>query len=190
MIEKIKLLVVVLLLIGCSQNKKVDTQNEKEIKVGTLKMLIPSSFTFSKGSGIDSYVAYLITEKKDTFHIEYGEPGIIYSLFDVPPKALSIENKEQFQKFFGKLPSSDGAVFSKSPEEDNLQNIFQENFYLYDTINGLVVKIVQPKKIGQGKTGMYIPELRDSSSLSIYANNLDSTTHRVALQMFKTIRYK
>jgi hypothetical protein len=178
-----------LLFTRCNQTKQ-ESEKEKEIQIGLLRIDIPASTNFIKGQGVDSYVAYLVNEKKDTFHIEYGKPNIIYNLFDFPPKALPEKDKEGLQKNLGKLPSPDEAVFSKSPEQDNLQNIFQDNFYLYDTINNIIVKIVQPKKIGQGKTGLYIPELKDGNCFSIYASNLDSNSHRKALQIFKTIRYK
>lgn len=175
---------------SCAENESLKENSSKAIEIGELKLSIPVVDTFIKGGGIDSYVAYFISDKIDTFHIEYGERNIIYDLFDVPPKGLPLKDKETLQKQLGKLPSPDEAIFTNYPEEDNLQNIFQRNFYLYDTINGLVVKIVQPKKIGEGMTGLYIPELRDGNSFSIYAKNLDSTSHRNALRMFRTISYK
>ncbi|MDP4264017.1 MAG: hypothetical protein Q8941_15925 [Bacteroidota bacterium] len=189
MFRVIKFTVIIFLFTRCNQTKQ-ESEKEKEIQIGLLKISIPASTNFIKGRGVDSYVAYLINENRDTFHIEYGRPNIIYNLFDYPPKALPEKDKEGLQKNLGKLPSPDEAVFTKSPEQDNLQNIFQDNFYLYDTINSIIVKIVQPKRIGHGKTGLYIPELKDGNSFSIYASNLDSSLHRKALQMFKTIRYK
>lgn len=190
MSKLIKLLFFFLVIASCNENKSSKEKGSKEIEIGTLKIDIPASDTFIKGGGIDSYVAYIVNDKKDTFHIEYGRDNIIYDLFDVPPKGLPLKDKETFQKQFGKLPSPDEAVFTNSPEEDNLQNIFQKDFYLYDTMNSLTVKIVQPKRIGEGMTGLYIPKLRDGNSFSIYAKNLDSTSHRKALTMFKTISYK
>jgi hypothetical protein len=178
-----------LLIAGCKQNTKTSSEGAKEVQVGPLKMTVPSSAKFVKGSGVDSYVATIVSSHNDTFEVEYGQPGIIYDLFDYPPKALPLKDKEALQKL-GKSPSPDEAVFSKLPEKDNLQNIFQKEYYLYDTINGITAKVVQPKKIGDGKTGLYIPELTDGNSFSIYATNLDSLEHREALQMFKTIRYK
>ncbi len=67
--------------------------------------------------------------------------------------------------------------------------IYAKNFYMYDTLNDITVKIIQPKRIGYGITGMYIPSLKDSSSFSIHAMNLDNNSHRIALFFFKTLRY-
>jgi hypothetical protein len=182
--------VLIILLFTCCNHAKQKIEKEREIEIGSIEISVPATINFIKGQGVDSYVAYLVNKKKDTFHIEYGRPNIIYNLFDLPPKALPEKDKEGLQKNLGKLPSPDEAIFSRSPEQDNLQDIFQDNFYLYDTINNITVKIVQPKRIGRGKTGLYIPELRDGNSFSIYASNLDSVSQWEALQMFKTIKYK
>jgi hypothetical protein len=190
MFKHTNVLVLALLLTGCNQHEKPGNEKNKEVQIGILRMDIPSSAKFLKGNGVDSYVAYVVSNRNDTFDIEYGQSNIIYDLFDYPPKALPLKDKEGILQKFGKLPSPDEAVFSKLPEKDNVQNIYQKEFYMYDTINGIIAKVVQPKKIGEGKTGLYIPELKDGNSFSIYAKNLDSTSHQNALQMFKTIRYK
>lgn len=179
-----------LTMTACGNSTSEISQGNKEIKIGVLKMDIPILDSFIRLGGIDSYVAYIINEKKDTFHIEYGKSNIIYDLFDVPPKGFPLESKEMLEKQLGKVPSSDEVVFTATPEKDNEQNIFQKNFYMYDTINSLIVKIVQPKRMGQGMTGMYIPVLRDGNSFSIYAKNLDSISHKNALLMFKTVSFK
>jgi hypothetical protein len=135
-------------------------------------------------------VAYLITENKDTLHVELGNKGIVNDLYDIPPSVFSLSQKQGVIEKAGKMPSADEVLFSEYPEEDKAQNIFDENYFLYDTINTIVVKLVQPKRIGNGITGVYIPKLRNGKSFSIYGSNLDSAAHKEALLMFKTIRYK
>jgi hypothetical protein len=183
-----KLIFIIVVGTGCHAREQ-EVKNDNDVKIGPLHMMIPATMHFIKGQGVDSYVAYLVGEKNDTFWIEYGQPNVIYNLFDLPPKAFPEKDKDGLQKNLGRVPSPDEAVFSNSPEQDNLQNIFQDNFYQYDTINNIIVKIVQPKRIGHGKTGLFIPQLRDGNSFSIYASNLDSTSHRNALKMFRTVRY-
>lgn len=178
-----------LIITSCNSDGSFSTPKSKQINIGNILIEMPEQYFFTKVSGVDSYVAYIITTKKDTFHLEVGKEKIIYNLFDLPPKALSIQDKDEFIKRYGQLPPVEDAVFTDSPEEDNLQNIFQKNFYLYDTINGMQTKIVQPKRIGDGKTGLFISKLPDGNSFSIYANNLDSVDHLEALKMFKTIVY-
>ena len=102
--------------------------------------------------------------------MEYGRPGIIYSLYDGSVPVFRTSSKEWVVKQSGKLLSPDDVVFSDDPKQDNETRIFDKNFWLYDTINGIVSKIVQPKKIGDGMTGLYIPMLKDSMSFSIFVH--------------------
>ena len=101
---------------------------------------------------------------------------------------FALSSKEELIKNLGKLP--DDVVFSKYPQKDEKQAIFLKEYFMYDTVNSIVVKIVQPKRIGYGMTGIYIPELADSNTLSIYARNLDSSSHAEAINIFRTIKYK
>jgi len=178
------------LIFGCSDKQHSESNAFQRINIGPIVMTVPYSFKFTVGRGVDSYVAYLVDEKHDTFNIERGYPKIINNLFEIPNPVFPMEAKERFKKNIGRVPSSEEAFFSKDSERDSQEGIFERNYYMYDTINGIVVKIVQPKRLGNGMTGLFIPELSDSTAMSIYAKNLDSNTHILAMRMFRTIRYK
>jgi hypothetical protein len=179
------------LLIACNSNRNSDTNAAKRvISIGTLTIEIPSAYKFSRGGGIDSYVAYMIDDKNDSFSIEYGRAKIIYRLFDYPPTVLPKSIKTQFEKGLLRIPTTDEVVYSNTAKEDEAECIFMKNYYRYDTIGQLVVKIVQPKRIGDGITGMFVPELPDSNCLSVYARNLDSSAHMAALKVFYSLKMK
>lgn len=173
----------------CSSDKLPSGRGLKEVSIGAIKLRVPGTYKYVEVGGVDSYVAYLINEHSDTFHVEYGKRGIIYNLFNLSPKAFPKESKVALEKHVREL-SPDIARFSKYPDEDNEMDVFQPNFYLADTINGIEVRIVQPKKIGQGITGLYIPELKDKNSFSIYADNLDSIHHQEAIRFFRSVNYR
>jgi hypothetical protein len=163
----------------------------QDINIGDRLILsVPRTTKFIKGNGVDSYVAFLVDEQKDTFRIDYGHRGIINDLHEEQPSIFLPEKKEWVTKSLGRTPTVEDALFSEYPEEDREQRIFDKNYFMYDTVNKIVAKVVQPKKIGNGITGLYFPKLKDGKSFSIYAANLDSIGHRRALEMFKTIRYK
>ena len=48
---------------------------EKENVIGPLVLKYPATDSFVTLTGIDTYAAYLITDKDDTFHIEFGKSG-------------------------------------------------------------------------------------------------------------------
>jgi hypothetical protein len=83
-----KILLLFIVFMGCCCNgKRIPEKNDaKEISIGLLMLDISSTDTFIQISGIDSRVGFIITPERDTFHLEYGKKGIIYTLFEVPPK--------------------------------------------------------------------------------------------------------
>ncbi|ASZ09875.1 hypothetical protein CK934_02210 [Chitinophaga sp. MD30] len=135
-------------------------------------------------------MSYWINRHNDTFYVEYGAPNIIDNLFNPPPVVYDMKNIELPKRILGRIPAPDEALFSKTPKEDMEQNVFDQNYYRYDTINGIVAKIIQPKVIGKGMTGIYIYELKDKHALSIYAMDLDYKSNDEALGVFRTIKYK
>jgi hypothetical protein len=177
-----------LLLISCNPNDTNRKGAFKEIQIVNLKMSIPRSYIFRESNGVDSYVAKIISPDKDTFFVEYGDHNIISNLYESPMGVISNNDSAFFaKKYGGKIP--DRLIISKYPSEDMEKNIFQRNYYFYDTVNNILVQIVQPKKIGNGITGIYIPSLKDGKSFSIAGYNLDSTKNAKALRMFRTITY-
>jgi hypothetical protein len=156
----------------------------------------PINFSASPGTklieekGIDSYAADLVDETGDTLFIEYGQRNIIYNFYKPNTTIFPLDMKAVMIKRDGKVPSPDAVLFSEYPKEDQEENIFEKNYFMYDTINKIVVKIVQPKRIGDGIIGMYIPKLKDGNSFSIYAHNPDSICCTNSLKIFHSVRYK
>jgi hypothetical protein len=179
--------ILLTIFLGCKSN--AGTNENQTIKVGNITLKAPSSFRYMKGKGVDSYVAYIVNSKNDTLSIEYGRPRIIYNLFDWGPVAKLRSEKKAYEEIKGRPTDPELFVYTGTPSEDNAEGVFLENYYRYDTINGLLAKIVQPKKMGHGITGILIAELPDSSAVSIYGRNLDSAAHKEALEVFETIRY-
>lgn len=183
-------LMIVITDFSCQERKTAKENMMKELNIVDIKISCPSDLTYVKTKGTDSYTAYLFNQKKDTFEIEYGERGIINSLYYLPPSVFPFSTLQRMTDFYGRKPTSEEALFSDYPKEDNELRIFAKNYFMYDTVNGIIMKIEQPKRIGDGITGVYIPMLRDGQSFSMYAKNLDSTSHINAIKMFHSIRYK
>ncbi len=79
---------ILLILVFCififSCKEKRETRLTNTISIGNLLTIdFPERMKFKEEKGIDNYVAYLIGEKNDTFHIEYGKKGIIFDLYSV-----------------------------------------------------------------------------------------------------------
>lgn len=190
MVRKINLLLILSVwLLSCKEGRN-NTLNHDIVIGNILTVSVPSQMKFVEGNGIDSYVAYIIGTRADSLVLQYGNRGIINNLYYVLPPVFPLSQRESVVKNTGKEPLADEVLFSEYPEEDKGQNIYDKNFFLYDTINGIIVKIVQPKKIGNGITGLYIPKLKNGKAFSVYGENLDSLAHLNALKIFRSIRYK
>lgn len=179
--------VFVIGIIACkTQKTKVELENIQ--LPGGVEIQMPKGSKVVDTKGIDSYTGYLITPAYDTFEIEFGESRIIYDLYNPGPLVISITEKDSIIKNTGNIPSGDEVIFSQNVEQDRGQNIFDRQFYLYDSSNSLIKKIVQPKNVGQGVTGVNVQGLTNGKSMTIFAKNLDSAKHRMAIQAFKSMK--
>ncbi|RZK05389.1 MAG: hypothetical protein EOO46_15940 [Flavobacterium sp.] len=155
-----------------------------------LQLTLPSTYQFAKGQGVDSDIYYIISDRKDSILVAYGQKGIINDLYDEPVAVWPDSLRKGLVERLGKEPGPDEVLFSEFPEDDNKQRIFEKNYFMYDTVNTIVVKIVQPKRVGEGITGLNIPKLKDGMSFTIRGDNLDSTTHKTLVTIFRTLKYK
>lgn len=159
---------------------------KKVVIRNTFTIEMPGNFTVKENDGVDSYFFQIGDSSSFALKGDFG--SYKNSVIDLPIVIFDMKNKDSLLKMNGGNINTSIVFFSETPEEDRRQNIFSKQFYLYDTIHGIVGKIVQPKRIGDGITALYIPKLKDDQSLTLYANNLDSNKQRLALKIFETIK--
>jgi hypothetical protein len=165
--------------------------HERQKRILINKMLyisVSEEWKLGEKQGIDSYVFKL---KNNNGIIVNGDIGKFATQLNEPKfPVFDIKLKDTLLKRTAYQIDLSTVHFSMFPKEDYDHGIFMKQYYIYDTINGIIAKLVQPKRIGDGKTGIYIPKLKDGNSLCMYTENADSLTHITLLKMFKTIRYK
>jgi hypothetical protein len=174
----------ILVLNFCRTNPKVNKSAQIE---NVLALDVPDNFKITTQKGLDSYVFEISNDIDLTFfgNLGYFPDKLEETAFPVFPLALK---DSIIARGKGQLNSSN-VFFSDNPDVDYKLRVFSRQFYFYDTLNGILVRIVHPKKIGNGITGIYVPKLRDGRSLSLYGENLDSTKHKLALEIFRTLHY-
>jgi hypothetical protein len=183
------LLSSLLFLTNCKQSEQKPQSQTVTIQ-NLLQVTLPPNYRLAKGKGVDSDIYYILSEGKDSILVAYGQKNIINNLYTEPVPVATFEEKERTVKFFGREPKQDEVLFSEFAEDDYKQQIFEKNYFMYDTMNNIVVKIVQPKRIGDGITGLNIPKLKNGMSFTIRGDNLDSATHQQLIKIFRTLRYK
>lgn len=164
-------------------NKLIHIENIVSAKIPS-----DASYVEDSSKSIDSYSSVIILKDRDTLQVEFGKVGIIDDLHRERPSIFPLEQKESLEQKAGRSLRSSEVLFSESPERDETENIFDNNYYMYDTLNsGLVGRVVLPKRVKYGMTGIFISRMADSMALSIYGMNLDSSSQRQAVSIFKTI---
>jgi hypothetical protein len=165
-----------------------ETTTKKEININNLiSLTVPSEFSLVGTGGIDSYTFKVSNKKGNTFS---GDLGQYTNLIINPPIVVfDINLKDSIVKQLGKNYDSTVLFFSEDPDEDAKQNIFSAQYYMYDTINGIRLKIIQPKKFGNGIAAIYAPRLKNGMKLTIYTENVDSSNLKIAMDILKSIKY-
>lgn len=158
-------------------------EQEKELKTNSLTMKIPADWRLDTLPGYEAPVSIFIIKSKDTIYYNFGSDSYSFNEYKfVKPDSLKLWYKS---KGF----DVSKMIFSEDPETDFAQGIFLDEYYYYDTIDNKRVKISLPKKSGKGLTGIYVKQVVDSLSLSIYGFNLPPEEQNLFLRSIKTIKF-
>ena len=118
MLELFLIIIFSFFLVNCEINNKGSYK-----KFNQFSFKLPNNWKLVNSDGIDSKIAYLITEDKDTIHLEYGmyNEEIRHNLF----KILPTESKNKFND-----EELKGGIirFSKTPYLDQALGIFLKEY--------------------------------------------------------------
>jgi hypothetical protein len=176
-------LLLVVLLFSCTGENKYE-----EFNFGEFTIVGPKSWKVVNVNGIDSYVKEIITENQDTLYFDYG-----YYSNPLEDKILPYHREDIIQILVQngydekKLRAENDSVHEQALRE-------RKEIYEYETISGFRAKIVKPKVIGQGITGVYFDSLGTESGMNISLNflgvDLSEEDHEELLKALKTIKIK
>ena len=176
--------ILFLLFLFSCQNKTTKT-----IDFSVFEIQVPNSWEKIKLKGIDSNVGAIITSENDTIFYDYG-----YYSNDLSENPIIIDEKmSTFFKDNNKDYDKSEFIIVK-----NLDSINIENYKLNKEIRAVIAnrncKIVSPKKIGDGMTGIYFDNVTKSSTekikFNLVAYNLNEENNKLLLEAFKSIKFK
>lgn len=143
---------------------------------------IPESWSPFIIHGIDSKAYGFITPSKDTIFTSFGENAIQFD------ETVQVFSYEQISKYNSIGLDTKNLYYSKKPSVDEAQGAFLNEYYYYDTIDGLMAKFIMPKRLGDGFTGITFDSIDSKSNrLVLYGKDLDTLIHFKLLNAFKTI---
>ena len=174
-----KYILIVFVLCSCNQEKS----SSKTVEIHNYSIDVPANWTTFKYDGIDSSVQGLITNNGDTIYSSFNKSAMSFD------ETVQVFSKAQIAKYDSLGLDTKSLYYSENPSIDESQGTFLKEFYYYDTISGFKAKIIQPKKIGNGLTGISIKGFdSESNRLTLYSRGLDTINQFKLLKSIKTIK--
>jgi hypothetical protein len=170
---------VACVLFSCSQHRF------EENDFLNFSMSLPDSWSKIKFNGIDSEAYGVITMNKDTVFIDYGRYSNEFK------ETIKVFSYGQIKKYDSLKMDTKELKRSLTPHIDQNQGVFHKEFYFYENINNKKAKIREPKKIGDGVTGVSFRNVdNEGNHLTIFAKNLNDIEEKQLIISFKTIVFK
>ncbi|MBA9079733.1 hypothetical protein [Rufibacter quisquiliarum] len=179
----------ILLVILCSCVTKENVRTERQ-DFGSFSIELPSDWRVNDVQGIDSQVKEIVTSKGDTIHFDYG----VYSS-SLEEASVKIYPSSMISWFLENKYDTTGRVFIN---KENIEEADREKYRKwknsFEMIDGYQAKIVEPKVIGDGLTGVYFDSLgvgpMGKLMLQISGFNLSPKGNELFLKSIRTIRIK
>lgn len=171
---------IVCFLVSCSN----EAQN-KTISLPGFSIECPENWdldTTNHSQPIDTDFGMIITENKDTIRYEYGKG--INRLLEPLKTVVPVSQK----KYWDSVGLSSEVILSNTPQDDIDLSIHSKEYYLKDTIQGIEVIWVFPKRFREGRTGAYFRNPK-GGDLSIYSNELSEGEVNAFISSVRSIRF-
>lgn len=178
-LKRYVIFIVLLILCSCKQKKDF-----KQIDFHEYTIDIPNDWQVVNAIGIDSQTDILITSRGDSIYFDFGKYSKNFN------ETNKVFNLEQILKYDSLGMDIKELFYSDTPEVDQMQGTFLQEYYYYDTINGEKAKIKVPKQFkDKGEIGICFHNIGENS-LTVLAENLTVEEQMLLLKVFKSIKFK
>ena len=159
---------------------------------GSFSMETPENWNYIKARGIDSFIGKIAIDENDTLYFDYGmyssslkeDLGLIITKDSVFTEEKNENINDTLNPYVMK--------FYAKRDTLNIEKLYKtENSF--EMINNLKAKMVTPKKIGIGLTGVYFENTsskRKGMRFQISGYNLSPNNQKSFLKAIKTIKFK
>ncbi|WP_343565675.1 hypothetical protein [Sphingobacterium sp.] len=181
-IKQFHLSVLTVLVIGCK-----DPTRTKTMDFGLFTIEVPYKWQQVKQDGIDSYVGAIAVDNTDTLYFDLG----MYSN-TLTEHNIEIITRQMMEE--SATDSSDYIIVKDMPilDLDLDADMYRKQNVSWDTIDNRPAKIVFPRVLGKGTTGIYVGDLWGDSSkvrFNLHGSNLKAQTEQDLLKAIKTLRF-
>ena len=176
--RKLILILITIILFGCNESKL------KTINMGTYEITVPSKWNEIKLKEIDSDIRLILTDKGDSITSDFGMHS---EKFEETNKVFS---EKQILKYRAMKMDTKNLFWSNTPEIDQAQGTFLNEYYMYENIDNHNVKFRISKKDNKGITGISVDSLfKTNNRLTILAKNLNKSEKDLLVNSFYTIKF-
>lgn len=185
--KHLKLLIIITLLISCKNNN----DKYKNLDFGSFEVIVPYGWNQIEYAGIDSFVGKIAIDKNDTIQFDLGWYSFDLTEEDFPI-IIDKNDLEYILKTNSKIDTTQYVIV------EDIKNVIYSDYskiiVSYTQIDSYNAKIVTPKKIGNGLTGVYIDSLWGDdyakTKFNLYGINLSENNQKELLKAIKTLKFK
>ena len=170
-------------LIGCSEDSL------KTLDFGDFKVQVPRYWKELKSDACDSNAGIIVTKNLDSIYFDY----VMYSnSLEENPLIIDRRHLKEIPSHDSKIDTS-AFVIVKSTENVNIDDYVKSKIS-YKNVDGYRAKVLIPKKIGKGITGIYIDKIENKLHGEVKFNfmgeNLTKETQTELLKAVTTLKFK
>ncbi|MDR6487897.1 hypothetical protein J2799_002402 [Chryseobacterium vietnamense] len=148
----------------------------------------PKDWSKLKGDAYDSNAGIIITKNNDSIFYDYGPYSNSLEQLSTP-----VISRKDLNELLKVNPKIDTALFIILNENEN-QEDFIKSKIIYKKIDGSKAKILEPKQVGKGITGVYIDSLKTGSigkiRFNLYGTNLKKENQVELLKAIQTLQFR
>lgn len=181
-IKAFNYLLLFVLLINCSEDSL------KTLDFGDFEVQVPRHWKELKLDACDSNARIIVTKNLDSIHFDHG----MYSN-PLEENPLIIDRRN-LKEILSQDPKTDTSEFVivKSTKNVNREDYIKSKIS-YKNIDGYKAKVLIPKKIGKGITGIYIDkietELHGEVKFNFMGEDLTKETQAELLRAINTLKF-
>jgi hypothetical protein len=176
--KKLILILITIIFFSCNESKV------KTISMGNYEIVVPSNWKEINLKEIDSDLRVILTDKGDTIISDFG---VNSEKFEETNKVFS---KKQLLKYKSMGMDTENLFWSNTPEIDQAQGTFLNEYYMYDTIDKYKAKFRISKNSNKGITGISFDSIfKTNNRLTISAKNLNYIEKDLLVKSFYTIKF-
>ncbi|RXM40516.1 hypothetical protein BOQ62_06055 [Chryseobacterium sp. CH21] len=169
------------IVLSCSED------SIRSLDFSDFKLNAPRSWKKLKPEACDSNAGIIITKNNDSIFYDYGPYSNSLEQLLAP-----VINRKNLTELLKVNPKIDTTLFIILNENEN-QEHFIKSKITYKKIDGYKAKILEPKKVGKGMTGVYIDSLKTGSigkiSFNLYGTNLKKESQVELLKAIQTLQF-